>query len=352
MTTRVACRSGGIVALFFLGLLSACVSRNPADFDPRGEDAAMAAFHTNRFADAAAIYEDLLAATPADDAETLARLRSRLADTQYEWALAEALKADEERNTAGYAEAVARCRIAADIDPARKRKFDAGVDRYTRRMNTLAYEQAVAIATIDPDGAQRRREIAVLMAQGDALFDAGRWEGARERYRGVLALDPYNRDAVSRVQRLAGESTRVARIRRRADDAERLAEAEWRYVQPIAPPTDSTATTAPVAPGTLTPPSLEQRLDGIAYRSLDFQQTPLSEVIAELSAGSQIPEAPGGVRFRYDGVDPAAPEWPTVTFRADNISLRDALGAILPAVGLGFACEADAVVVRRASPAP
>jgi tetratricopeptide (TPR) repeat protein len=350
MTSRVACRSG-IAALFALGLLGACVSRNPADFDPRSEDAARAAFHTNHFAEAAVIYEDLLATTPGDDPEIQSRLRSGLADTYYEWALADAQRADEERNTAGHAEAIARCRKAAEVDPARERKFAAGIDRFTRRMNTLAYEQAVAIAKLDPDGGQRRREIAVLMAQGDALFKAGRWEGARERYRGVLALDPYNRDAVFCLQRLANESTRVAKVRRKADDAERLAEAEWRYVQPILPAAPA-GTPATVSPGASNPPTLEQRLDGIVYHDLDFQQTPLSEVIAALAAGSQIPEAPGGVRFRYDGVDPSAPEWPTVTFRADNISLREVLGAVLPAIGLDFACEADAVAIRRAAKTP
>lgn len=331
-----------------LVLLNGCASMVGDGHDPEGEAAAEAAFRANRFANAAAHYEDLLLAAPRHDAETGARLASRLADVHYEWALADALAADQERNPAGYAEAIARCRLAGELDPARDRKFSAAAAKFTRQMNTLAYEQAVAIAKIDPDGTQRRREIAILMGQANALRTAERLEAARDKYRAVLALDPYNREAIFRLQRLANESSRIARLRRRTDDAERLAEAEWRYVQPIPAQTNGAAAAPPTtAP---TPPTMEQRLDGIVYRHVDFRETPLAEIVARLAAGSQVPEAPGGVRFRFDGLDPAAPQWPTATFTASDISLRHILDAILPPLGLAYACDQDAVVIRPAAP--
>jgi len=329
-----------VVGASALMILTACAGISGPEAD------AWRDYRAGRHAAAVERYDALMSAATTE--EERHRIAARLADVYYDWALTTAAATGADGGTAGYAEAVARCRRAAELDPGRRRKFDAAAEKFSRELRTAEYTQTVAPERLDPGAATRRRDIATLMKQAETLCASSRWMAAEDKYRAVLALDPYHAGAVAGLHRVARESRRSARERRHADDDTRLAEAEWRYVQPPdSTPGNNTGVTPPPEPAA--PPSLEQRLDAIVFGQLDFAETPLDEVIAGLAKASCLPEAPDGVRFRYERMDPADPAWPTVTLCADEVSLRQALDAICPAVGVTWTIRDETIVLQPAA---
>lgn len=298
-----------------------------------------------------------------------------------------------------------------------KDKFDEAVRKYEQarltdpeiaaevnaRLRTLAdqrefaeFRRKTSDAEVDPEYIKRRKEVAELLEQGNVFTAHRNYMRARERFEQVLVKDPYNIEATRNLRQLYDDLREDGKQRRWAMLRERMAEIEWKWIDPIPPLEVTPENQTLVQPVPTETRRIEEKLKTIRLPNISFQDATISNVIQHLrerskaldpdneginiflmldpGAGTETgaaapaaapaaaakPAAAGG-EFSFADFDtnkaaaPAAAaeaskaHEPTVTMEFDNIPLGEAIRYICQGAALHYRVEPHAVIVAHPS---
>lgn len=238
---------------------------------------------------------------------------------------------------------IAAARRSLDAQ-ARTGVADVRVARLVDRLDALELAPPPPpISEASPGYLDARKEVARLMARGDAQYEAGDLDGAQESFRRVESLAPDQVEAKARLLRIALDREQAGSLNRARSRAQMLEDVAKAWQRPglfaERPQGDGDAATR------TTP--LAQKLAEIQIPSISFNQMELSKVAATLSAVSEDHDTTGGAVRGVNVVllDPAGRN-PAVSITLRNLSLKRILDFITDSVGYQYEVQADAVVVR------
>lgn len=276
-----------------------------------------------------------------------------------------------------YAGAVKSYQQAVDLSPANgdyRSKLASAKDKLND-FNKSAHD--VVGTENNPAWTQDFRDqvaqVQKLMFEGDRLYDTGQYDAAYDRYMQIIALDPYNKAARTRLEKVDHTRSRVAGTMRDAVRRDAMAKvtADW---SETVPRDYAKKGKGPEGPGTgLSRLALmNKKLEEMRIPSLSFNQADIQTVIQVLTAKSReldtdpaknginfvlkteptslgdaaAPAAPGGAA---PAAAPAAAVAPTpinpVTLNVTNVPMIEALRFISSITNLQVKVEEYAVLL-------
>ena len=305
--------------------------------------------------------------------------KEAIAKCYFYWADQLYFEAWEAAGKQQYDVAIAKCRKAAEIQPSYKKKMDAAIEKIQKLQKSQAYvantqedklvEDAEALRkkkVDDPElsGKTLAFSIDVKMRQGDAFYAEGLWTKARAVYEEVLALDPYNTEAIEAIRRTNVRLIRAGKRRRDVARQQYMSEAIWTPVIPLIPRTNAqnegdSVSAEDTVISKQQDRTINEKLDKIVIPSLDFEGELVSEVLKRLQDRSNELTNGNGVNIIYlpysgavkkagDGTnaaDDGAEDEKTITILNQSVTLRHAIQSICKAAGLKYRIEDHAVVV-------
>ncbi len=223
------------------------------------------------------------------------------ADINAEWAEALALEGRQYQRAERFDEAIARCREAYMLDPLLKDEMQALVSDLTEEKQTAEYTANVNPESVDTAKPDRELSIRVLMEQGRVLLENHRYADARDCFEKVLIKDPTDLRAIRYLRQIDGKLHEAASERRINMQARRLAETDWKWIEPINPTLASSMadnSTKPVPKDQATGTSLRDKLHSIRIPSLDFEDATIAQVMLFLKQRSKELDPQGvGINF-------------------------------------------------------
>jgi general secretion pathway protein D len=234
----------------------------------------------------------------------------------------------------------------------------------------IEVEQKTRPGEIDPEYRDRVKDILIMKATGQVFANHSVWKRARNAYEDVLLKNPADEEAINALHILYVDLREAAKRRRQAQEAERMAEIEWKWIDPI-PPRESYIDPSK-RDGTTTDAKRESnihtKLKTIIITKISFEDTPVTTVFGFLKNRSRELDTDGiGVNFvlllrppkpaadapakdKPADAKPAAKAddtWqePTITIDMDNVPLGDVIRYICEGAGLRYKVEPSAVVI-------
>ncbi|OGV49341.1 MAG: hypothetical protein A2X49_11685 [Lentisphaerae bacterium GWF2_52_8] len=277
------------------------------------------------------------------NASTTDATRKKLARFYYDYAISMGTQADKAQNPESYTKALALLKKAEEQDPKLAIRCASAQERFEKELKAMQYRAATSLATLDPNAKGREDKIAVLKKQGQTLSAAGSYDDAIKKFEEILRLDPYNQDAARELKKIHGKSLEIAKERSAATRAEAMAETEWRKVAPIQRK-DEEPGSQPSA-GTKAPMPEENPFNSQLFEEISFKDAPLAEAMLKLEKDykNRVPEAPVSIQFQ--GMNPADPKWPAITFATKKISLKETLDSICAGLGLKYELRGQLIVI-------
>ena len=353
----------------------------------------------DKFTQAEVLLKQISKSTPSVT-QDLDVVRKRLADTYHQYAIALIEQAKEEVNIEHFERAKQSIAKAIDYDPTFKPEAQRLLDKIAQLRLIIEVEQRTKPSEIDPEYRERVKEIMIKKAEGQVFADHSVWKRARNAYEDVLLKNPADEEAINALDHLYADLRDAAKRRRRAQEQERMAEIEWKWIDPIPPRESSLGPTAggPTVAGpkdTGSGNDVHAKLKSIIITKISFEDTPVSTVFeflktrsreldpegvgvnflpilrptgaagagpgaaAHAAAGGAKPPAAedvGGDLVGGEGGEVAPPEkapgadasgWqePTITMDFDNIPLGEAVRYICEGAGLRYKVEEHAIVI-------
>ncbi len=248
----------------------------------------------------------------------LDEVRARLATTYHAYAKQLIEQARTDIDISHFEKAKNNIAKAIEYDKTLKPQAQKLLKRIEQLRIVIEIQERTDPEVIDPEYQERIKEILIKKAEAKVFLDHNVWKRARDAYEDVLLKDPTDEDAVNGLRHLYETLQAAAQIRRRAQEAERMAEIEWKWIDPI-PPRESTV------PG-LTPDAeavpreaseaalgIRQKLKSIIITKISFEDTPVTTVFDFLKTRSRELDPEGvGVNFlvilKSRAAEGAAPE--------------------------------------------
>lgn len=322
-------------------LLCGCAARRFGG--PGGQDIerllskAEAAFCEDDYRLAARCYIDAIVkaedmSLPAADLEYL---RHRISAVYLDWSRYLYWEARGSRSVESCVMALEMAGKAADANPSIAPQIKKLCERLDKEIASIAYKRSVEFDI--PDLKARNLKIASLCRQAAILTESGLLAAARDKYEEVLAVDPYNLDAARGLTSVSRKLRAAGAWRRKADIAQRSAEAEWSYVRELS---EREAMSLHGDAGL----SLCESLYACVLDEVDFHELPLDQALA-LIAMKVSAELDGKFSFEYKDFNPKDDRWPPVTFKTRDIPASEAIRVLCDAVGLDFNCLGQKVIL-------
>lgn len=304
---------------------SGCANTGPAAAETPG-DRAQAAIRAGNYLQAEAIYS-VERENGIDCGESLAR-------TYCSHAASLLLQHNRKAPTlADCKEAIRLCELAKKTDFSVAQRSDKLIRDAKHRIEAISFQKAVRDAS-GLDLAERKKTIDRLLTQGAIQQKNQLYMPARETYEQILAIDPYQVEATTQLTKLYIRLERAASLRAAAQYAETRASDAWQGIVQVTPVREEKT---PFSQGqedakrTIT----ELYLRDTIIPKINMEGVSLKNVFQNLS---KLAEEAGGhpLSFVYVKFSPDAPEFPPIEFKADKISIEDALGSVCDAMMLDF----------------
>ena len=214
--------------------------------------------------------------------------RQAVSKSYYYWAQSIYFEAEKSANTADFELAIEKCRNAIEVYPPCKKEMEKVIARY-EKLRDKAKTKADLKEKVS--NAENVRSIHILARQGELLYRDGQWDKARAKYEQIIALDPYNENAINYLRKIGLQLVEAGRRRMDVVHSERIVEAGWSALTPIIAyeKKDTASGLLPVG-GTAKDanlPILLRKLQNIYIQNLTFDDTPISAVIATLRQQSK-----------------------------------------------------------------
>lgn len=204
----------------------------------------------------------------------------------YYWAQSIYFEAEKSANASDFELAIEKCNKAIEIYPSCKEEMLKVIARY-EKLRDKALEKAVLKDKVS--NKENVQKINVLARQGELLYRDGQWDKARAKFEQVIAVDPYNENAINYLRKIGLQLVEAGRRRMDLVHSERVVEAGWSALTPIIAyeKQDIGLLQAEGVAKELEAPPLIRKLKNIIIRNLEFDDTPISVVIASLREQSK-----------------------------------------------------------------
>jgi general secretion pathway protein D len=226
---------------------------------------------------------------------------------------------------------------------------------------------------VTPEFVEKVATVQKLLFEGDRFYETGQFDRATERYSQILALDPYNKTARAKMERVERQRMAAYRAGHKAAKQDALYQVSARWSET---PTLAFAKTSSVQQGSGTSnlARLTRKLETIKIPSLTFTNLAIEDAIRFLEAKSRELDPEGeGVNFVLKmqvndpppavapaagggaGAAPApapAPMVKTVTLNLSNVSLMEVLRFLTTVTTLKYKIEEYAVFLLPINDSP
>ncbi len=235
--------------------------------------------------------------------DRLGALRKTLGRVYHDYAKRLIEVAREEIDVAKFDQAETNIAKAVEFDPSLKPESQFLQKVIEQQREQAEIDRATMAENIDPEYRTRLKEILIKKAEAKVFQQHRVFKRARNAYEDILLKDPANQDAVIGLRRLYEELREAAKLRRRAQEAERMAEIEWKWIDPIAPREIRTASSGVAEAEVVDRPGgtrhdIHEKLDSIVITKISFEETPVSTVFEYLKNRSRVLDPDGiGVNF-------------------------------------------------------
>ena len=317
--TRIA---GIALSVYFL---SGCTSVSPEYQQMQNfVKTAKSAVKNDNYESAAKSYMQAIIAAEDLAPDKVHALKKSLANVYIDWSRSIYWKAKTAKNPDLFKKAVFLCEKAADVHPKYRIRCGIYISKFKKEMTSMKFRNNSSADTLLPDRKEREYKIALLQKQGHTLRREKRYMLAKAKFEEILKIDPFNLNATREIKKIMQTVSQVGKKRQEADQSVKMAEVEWKNVEPIASKEEAMESAErDVEAGT----KLQSKLALIKIRKLDFKETPLDQVFNSLqktishSLGSDF-------KFEFKGFKPTDPDCPPITFQAKKIPADDAIKAI------------------------
>ena len=317
--TRIA---GMAVTVYFL---SSCASVSP-EYQHMQDSVktAKSAIKNDDYESAAKSYMQAIIAAEEVAPDKVYVLKKSLANVYIDWSRSIYWKAKTAKNPDLFKKAVFLCEKAVEVHPKYRTKCGIYISKFKKEMKSMKFSNQSSADTLLPDRKEREYKIALLQKQGHTLRREKRYMLAKAKFEEILKLDPFNLDATREIKKIMQTVAEVGEKRQEADQAAKMAEVEWKKIEPIASKEEAMESAErEVEAGA----KLQSDLASIKIKKLDFKDTPLDLVFNNLqktiahSLGSDF-------KFEFKGFKPTDADCPPITFQAKEIPADAAIKAI------------------------
>ena len=297
--------------------LAGCAAISPASREIDGVLAdARKAVKNDNYKNACLKYID--AAVKAENTlpERVKPIRKELAKTYIQWSRSLYWKAKTENTPEFFEKAIFICGKAAEVYPKYKGKCGNYIDKFRRELASLKYSNLTSVKNIIPDQEERNYNIALLFRQGRELESEGMYGRAKEKYEGVLNLDPFSIEGTRALRRVLKKIAEAGSERAKTEEIARMAEVEWKNVEPTAAKASAAESAARDAEAGM---KMRDEMSGvILVGSVNFKDTPLPKVFSKLE---KVISGRLGRKIKIEcrGFSPSDKKFPLITFKADKI---------------------------------
>ncbi len=200
-----------------------------------------------------------------------------------------------------------------------------------------------------------------LFYEGDRLKETGQFDAARKRYEQVLALDPYNKSARERLEKLQKYQLHAAKEAHETARMEAMNAVTERWSEGVIAETSSSKSVADLGGTISNVARINKKLQDIIIKDISFTEAPIEDVVAFLSAKSREQDPTGeGINFVLEqgsgasislaGAKPGAAASkataiPPVTITLSNLPLSEVLRFITNITNLKFQVDDYAVLI-------
>lgn len=183
-----------------------------------------------------------------------------------------------------------------------------------------------------------------LIERGIDFYRSGDLEKAETVFEAVLQEDPYNRSAMTYLQRIASKLAALSQTKQSADRARALAEVErsWnKQIRVFGLPSDEVSQ-AKKSESELAVDKMMERVQAIQIPSLDFRDADIRDVVLFLTETCRRQDSQG-INILTLGMDEIMSGSITISIR--DLSLLEALQYITEMAALKFEVQANAVAI-------
>jgi general secretion pathway protein D len=227
---------------------------------------------------------------------------------------------------------------------------------------------------VTPEFVEKVATVQRLLFEGDRFYETGQFDKATERYSQILALDPYNKTARAKMERVDRQRASAYRAGHKAAKQDALYQVSARWSET---PTLAFAKTETVQQGSGTSnlARLTRKLETIKIPSLTFTNLAIEDAIRFLEAKSRELDPEGeGVNFVLKlqstepppvaptaaaapgtaaaSAAPAASTVKTVTLNLSNVALIEVLRFLTTVTNLKYKIEEYAVFILPINDSP
>ncbi|RMD78047.1 MAG: hypothetical protein D6820_10620, partial [Lentisphaerae bacterium] len=246
----------------------------------------------DRYSNAEKILRDVSKSAPYVKTE-LKALQKKLAEAYKAYALQQIDEAKVQIDVGKFDRAKESLDKAVEFDPSLRPQAQILNAEIARLREQAEIDNRTREENIDPEYHNRLKTILIKKAEGKVFLRHHVLTRARNAFEDILIQDPGNQEAINGLRQLYAESRENAKLRRRAQEAERMAEIEWKWIDPI-PPRKAQGATAVAATETAAVPktstgrqNIYEKLKNIVIRQITFENTPVSTIFGFLKERSR-----------------------------------------------------------------
>ena len=185
----------------------------------------------------------------------------------------------------------------ASNDPGFYNRISAFIEDCTKMIGAVNFQIETSLDSIDPDNKRRKREITELMKSARIYYRQKQYDKVRANVEKILAQDPYNEPAINLLEKTYQRLYKVATYRRQVDAEEKVADIDWKWVEPFpqggealkvvegdAKGMEDGAVVADAGKNNIT---LYNKLQQLIMPQLEYTQETVGNIVADLSNRSK-----------------------------------------------------------------
>ena len=238
------------------------------------------------------------------------------------------------------------------LSERRKKRIEDFVDLCQKRIESNKFSEITALTykDVDPDNTIRNNEIHVAMKNADLLIRNKLYTRARDAYEKILVRDPYNFDATNKLRKLYKKLVEVAKIRKKNDIMERVAEVQWKWTQAVLP-VPAKRPQKEVSADDDSSGTLSKKLDNLMLKQIDFTDAGIQSVVKFLGQESKRLDTVNGtgINIALGLNDKELSQIPKITMNLENIPMSAVIRYLCQITSLKYRIQDKVLTIGTAS---
>ncbi len=232
------------------------------------------------------------------------------------------------------------------IDPRLKAKADELAGYCNDMIKNAELETTLSLQNTLPEREAKLKRVSQLLNEAKTFYAAKRYGEALNRIEDAYIVDPYNIDVIAFAGRVYQQIYAYGYHRHQADIEGVVGYVPWQWVEPVFMRAQTIDNTAPGLVRDSTTHNVEDNLDRLIIKRINFEDADIRTVIKTLSTMSaDVDPERKGVDINLILTQDQADEMPPLTFDFSNIAMSDLLRYISRMTNLKYRGEADGSVV-------